>query len=79
MLKEAAEATSLGKEWLNEAPRKYELALLREGRNMQLPGTVVRKAIKAGRTDDWSELMKSDELNPSVMAKLKESHGEAGR
>ena len=46
---------------------------------MQLPGTVVREAIKAGRTDDWSELMKSDELNPSVMANLKESYGEAGR
>ena len=34
---------------------------------------MVRKAIKAGRGDDWSVLMKSDELNPRMMAKLKGS------
>ena len=44
----------------------------RKNRNMQLPGTLVRKAIKAYRADDWSELMKSDEPNPWMMAKLKE-------
>ena len=38
---------------------------------------MVRKAIKAGRADDWSEVMKSDELNPWTMAKLKGSYFEA--
>ena len=42
-----------------------------------MPGVMVRKAIKAGRADDWSEVMKSDELNPWTMAKLKESYFEA--
>ena len=31
---------------------------------MQLPGMVVRRAIKAGLADYWSELTRSQELNP---------------
>ena len=41
---------------------------------MQLPSIMVRRAMKAGRVHDWSEVMKSEELNPCTMAKLKESH-----
>ena len=40
---------------------------------MQLPDIMVRRSIKARRADDRSELMKSDELNPWMMAKLKGS------
>ena len=34
---------------------------------------MVRKAVKAGRADEWSELMKSDEFTPWMMTKLQES------
>ena len=44
---------------------------------MQLPGTMVRKAIKAGRADDWSPLMNIDEVNPWMMEKLKKSDYQA--
>ena len=39
----------------------------------------VPKAIQAGRADDWSELVKSDELNPWMMVKLKERAAAARR
>ena len=42
-----------------------------------LPCIMARSAIKAGRADDGSELMNSDELNPWMMAKLKESYYQA--
>ena len=48
LLQDATEARSLGK-----------VALLRQSRDMRPPGMRVRKAIKAGGADDWSELMKS--------------------
>ena len=51
----------------------------KESKNMQLPGMMVRRAIKAGWADDWSELVKSEELQPWMMAKLKESHHQARR
>ena len=44
---------------------------------MQLPGTMVRKAIKVGRADDWSPLMNIDEVNPWMMEKLKKSDYQA--
>ena len=44
---------------------------------MQLPGTMVRKAIKAGREDDWSPLMNIDEVNPWMMEKMKKSDYQA--
>ena len=47
-------AVSLGEERLNESPLKEDLALLHIRKNMQLPSMMVRKAIKAGRADDWS-------------------------
>ena len=64
LLKEAAEAIGLGKEWLEVSPYKEELPLCLERRNMQLPDMLVRKAVKAGRAGDWSVLVKSDELSP---------------
>ena len=45
------------------SPHKEELALVQESRNMQLPGVLVRKEIKTGPPDVWSEVMRSDELN----------------
>ena len=54
-------------------PHKEELALLRESMNLPMPGRVVRQAVGAGRAEDWSELMDSDELSHWMMAKLKES------
>ena len=51
LLKDAGVASSMGKEWLDESPHKEaELALLQDSQNMQLPGMVVRKAVKAGQT-----------------------------
>ena len=47
--------------------------MLRESREVRLPGIMVRKTIKAGWTDDWSELMKSVETSPWMMVKLKEN------
>ena len=38
---------------------------------------MVRRAVKAGRADDWSVLMKSDEFNFWMMAKLKQCHEQA--
>ena len=37
----------------------------RKSRDTLLPGMTVREAIKAGREDDWSKLMKSDQ--PKIM------------
>ena len=54
-----------------------ELALLQQSENRRLPGIMVRRAVNAGRADDWSELMKSEELNPWMIAKLKASYGQA--
>ena len=39
---------------------------------MRLPGMTVRQAIKAGREDDWSEVVESVEVNPWMTAKLKQ-------
>ena len=73
LLKEAAEATSLGHARINETPHKEEQALLRESRSMPVTDIMVWKATKAGRADDWLELelMKSDELNSWMMVKLR--------
>ena len=38
---------------------------------------MVRKAIKAGLADDWLELMMGEDVNPSMMTTLKESHYQA--
>ena len=45
-----------------------------QGRNSQLPVVTVRKAVNAGWAGDWSELTKSEEVNPWVMTKLRESY-----
>ena len=47
---------------------------------MQLSSVVVRKEVKAGLEDDWSELTKNADVNPWMMVKLKELlPGKAGR
>ena len=38
---------------------------------------IVRKAIRAGLDDDGSEVMRSEELNTGMMAKLKKSFHQA--
>ena len=48
-------------------------------RNSQLPVVTVRKEVNAGWADDWSDLMKSEEVNPWVMTKLRESYYQAGQ
>ena len=44
-----------------ETQHKEELSLLQESKHKQLPGTLVRKTVKAGQADGWSELMMSEE------------------
>ena len=54
----------------DESPHKEELALIRARICMGM----VRKAIKAGVEDKWSEVTRSEELNPWMRTKLKESY-----
>ena len=42
------------------------------GRQSVLARLMLRRAIRAGRADDWSELLKSSELNPWTRVKLQE-------
>ena len=63
LLKETAAALSVGKEWL----------ALQESKDMRLSGMSVRKAVTAALADDWSDLTEKEELNPWMMAKLKNS------
>ena len=67
LLNDAGEAMSLGE----ECP--HETTIEEESGNMELPGVMARRVNKTGRADDWSELMKIDELHSRMMAKLKES------
>ena len=70
-------ALSFGNEW-PDAHKKEELALLQVSQNKQKPDTMVRRAVKAGLADGWSDLVRSEEINPSWMvAKLKDSHNQA--
>ena len=41
---------------------------------MRLEGTMIRQAMKAGKADDWSELLKSD--NAWTRVKIQECHNE---
>ena len=78
LVKNSTEAMSLGKEWPEMSLYNEELALLRGDRDMRLPGMTVRRAIKADRAEDWSELMKSVEITPS-MTEGELFPGESGR
>ena len=68
-----------GKEWLEESPRREELALLQGSKNMQLPG-MVRKAIQARQEDDQRKsvaqqvLQKSTDLLRRIFAPV-QGHG----
>ena len=76
LLEQAATALKLGKSWTEESPYKEELALLRESDSLHLAGTKVRRSVKVGKEDDWSELWKSSEFNPWTRAKLQECYFE---
>ena len=56
---------------------KEELALLQVSKNMQLPDMMVRTEVKARLADEWSELIRSKELGPWIMATLEESYYQA--
>ena len=78
LLHEAAKTTSLAKGVDNmKRHTKEELTLWCESKDEPVPGSMARRANKAGSVYDVSELMKSDQLNPWTMAKLKESYLEA--
>ena len=63
--KDVTEAVSQGKEWPEMLPQE-ELSLLQVSKVMRLREMAVRRAIKE---DDFSELMKSVEVNPWMVAK----------
>ena len=63
-----------GQRWAEASPHKAGLALLQVSNTLHLTDMMVRKAIKAGPTDDWSELTRREELNVWMMAELKGSH-----
>ena len=56
LLEDGATALDLSKSWTEESPYKKEAALLLESDSLHLPGPMARRAIRAGRADDWSEL-----------------------
>ena len=76
LLNDAATALTWSKSWREESPCKEEFALLRESDSLHLAGTMVRRAVKAGIENDWSELLKGSQLNPWTRVKLQECHHE---
>ena len=52
-----------GKEWHCESPHEEKFALLQVISKLQVPGMMVRRAVMAGREDDWSELTKNGRLS----------------
>ena len=50
LLEETAEAMNLGIEWMDETPRRKQVALLEERNGLLVPESRVRKATKVGRT-----------------------------
>ena len=77
LLKEAADPSSPGKRVAGCVSTRRRVAFLQDSKNMHLPGKMMRTAVKAGLADDSSELTKSEELNPEMMAKLKERYCQA--
>ena len=59
-----------------ESPYKEELALFRESDSLHRASTMVRRAMKVGKEDHWSELWKSSEFNSWTRAKLQECYHE---
>ena len=58
--------------WPEESPHREELVQLRESDSLHLAGTMVRRAMKAGGENDWSELLKSNDLNAWTRVKIQE-------
>ena len=72
-LEDAATALKLGKRWTRGVARHRGTGLAAGKQKCASDRhLMVRRAIKAGRADDGTELLRSDELNPWEMAKLKE-------
>ena len=63
LLNEIAAAMCLGKEWLNESPRKEELALLRREQEYAIGRRNNAKTTEARLTDDESKLIRNNKLN----------------
>ena len=59
-----------------ESPYKEELAVLRESDSLHRASTMVRRSMKVGKEDRWSELWKSSEFNSWTRAKLQECYHE---
>ena len=72
-MKEVAAELTVGKEWRATRRRVGFVASERESAIAMM----VRKAIKAGLADDWSELTGSEELNHWMLTQLKESYYQA--
>ena len=51
-----SETATAGKSWPEESPYREELALLMESDGLHLADTKVRRAMKDGHENDWSEL-----------------------
>ena len=74
-MKEVAAAVIAGKEWRATHRRTGFVASEQES----AIALMVRKAIKVGLADDWSELTGSEELNHWMLTQLKESYYQASR
>ena len=59
-----------------ESPYKEELAVLRESDSLHRASTMVRRSMKVGKEDHWSELWKGSEFNSWTRAKLQECYHE---
>ena len=70
----SATALKFGKRWTEQSPYKEGVDLHRGSGSLHLAGTMIRRAMKAGTKDDWSELTRNDELNPWTRVKLQERH-----
>ena len=43
--------------WQNESPYKEELELLRVSNDVFVDGSLMRQATKAGKADDWADMV----------------------
>ena len=75
LLDEGTTTLKLGTSW-TESPYTETIAQLRETDSLHLAGTMVRRAMKAGKANDWSELLKSKELNLWTRVKIQECYHE---
>ena len=77
LMDEATKAVQLRKNWPEKSKSQEELELLRVSGGVRLDGALIRQAMKAGKESDWSELLKSDNLNAWRKVKIQECSNEA--